>query len=120
MAVNHSIPEPFSLAIRTPLGNLIHTGDWKIDATPSLGPLTDEHRFRQLGEEGILAMMCDSTNAMREGISPSEKDISAGLREVIENAEGRVAITTFSSMRIFCITLIGLSTLCLKEALCME
>ncbi|MEM5492165.1 ribonuclease J [Hoeflea sp. AS16] len=97
VAVNHSIPEPFSLAIRTPLGKLIHTGDWKIDATPSLGPLTDEHRFRQLGEEGILAMMCDSTNAMREGISPSEKEVSAGLREVIEQAEGRVAITTFSS-----------------------
>ncbi|MCY0147190.1 ribonuclease J [Hoeflea sp. G2-23] len=97
VAVNHSIPEPFSLAIRTPLGNLIHTGDWKIDATPSLGPLTDENRFRQLGEEGILAMMCDSTNAMREGISPSEKEVSQGLREVIEQAEGRVAITTFSS-----------------------
>ena len=97
VAVNHSIPEPFSLAIRTPLGNLIHTGDWKIDPTPSLGPLTNENRFRQLGEEGILAMMCDSTNAMREGISPSEKDVSQGLREVIENAEGRVAITTFSS-----------------------
>ena len=97
VAVNHSIPEPFSLAIGTPLGKLIHTGDWKIDATPSLGPLTDENRFRQLGEEGILAMMCDSTNAMREGISPSEKEVSQGLREVIENAEGRVAITTFSS-----------------------
>lgn len=97
VAVNHSIPEPFSLAIRTPLGNLIHTGDWKIDATPSLGPLTDENRFRQLGEEGILAMMCDSTNAMRDGISPSEEEVSEGLRQVIENAEGRVAITTFSS-----------------------
>ncbi len=97
VAVNHSIPEPFSLAIGTPLGKLIHTGDWKIDATPSLGPLTDENRFRQLGEEGILAMMCDSTNAMREGISPSEREISQGLREVIEQAEGRVAITTFSS-----------------------
>lgn len=95
--VNHSIPEPFSLAIRTPLGNLVHTGDWKIDATPSLGPLTDENRFRQLGEEGILAMMCDSTNAMRDGISPSEQEVSQGLREVIEAAEGRVAITTFSS-----------------------
>lgn len=95
--VNHSIPEPFSLAIRTPLAKLIHTGDWKIDATPSLGPLTDENRFRQLGEEGILAMMCDSTNAMRDGISPSEQEVSQGLREVIEAAEGRVAITTFSS-----------------------
>ena len=97
IAVNHSIPEPFSLAIGTPLGKLIHTGDWKIDMTPSLGPLTDENRFRELGEEGILAMMCDSTNAMRDGVSPSEKEISAGLRGVIEQAEGRVAITTFSS-----------------------
>ncbi len=95
--VNHSIPEPFSLVIRSPLGNLIHTGDWKIDLNPSLGPLTDENRFRQLGEEGILAMMCDSTNAMREGVSPSEHEVSEGLRKLIEGSEGRVAITTFSS-----------------------
>ncbi|PWW04324.1 ribonuclease J [Hoeflea marina] len=95
--VNHSIPEPFSLVIRTPLGNLIHTGDWKIDLHPSLGPLTDETRFRQLGEEGILAMMCDSTNAMREGVSPSEQEVAKGLRGVIEAATGRVAVTTFSS-----------------------
>lgn len=95
--VNHSIPEPFALLIRTPLGDLVHTGDWKIDATPSLGPLTDEARLRAIGDEGVLALMCDSTNAMREGISPSEKEVSQGLREVIEAAEGRVAITTFSS-----------------------
>ncbi|MGO4353864.1 ribonuclease J [Rhizobium sp. RAF36] len=97
VAVNHSIPEPMSLMIRTPLGNVIHTGDWKIDHEPSLGPLTDETRFRQLGDEGVLAMMCDSTNALRDGVSPSEKDVSASLRKIIENAEGRVAITTFSS-----------------------
>src|ERR1700712_1722010 len=97
VAVNHSIPEPMSLMIRTPLGNILHTGDWKIDHEPSLGPLTDEARFRQLGDEGILALMCDSTNAMRDGVSPSEKDVSASLRNIIENAEGRVAITTFSS-----------------------
>lgn len=97
VAVNHSIPEPMSLMIRTPLGNVIHTGDWKIDHEPSLGPLTDETRFRQLGDEGVLALMCDSTNALRDGVSPSEKDVSASLRKIIENAEGRVAITTFSS-----------------------
>ena len=97
IAVNHSIPEPMSLVIRTPLGNVLHTGDWKIDTAPALGPLTDEKRFRELGDEGILALMCDSTNAMREGISPSEKDVSEGLRKVIEDAKGRVAITTFSS-----------------------
>ncbi|MCL6706667.1 ribonuclease J [Pseudomonas sp. R2.Fl] len=97
VAVNHSIPEPMSLVIRTPLGNLVHTGDWKIDHAPSLGPLTDEARFRAVGDEGVLALMCDSTNAMRDGISPSEEQVSEGLRQIIENAEGRVAITTFSS-----------------------
>jgi ribonuclease J len=97
IGVNHSIPEPMSLLIRTPLGNLVHTGDWKIDADPSLGPLTDEARFRQIGEEGVLAMMCDSTNAMRDGVSPSEREVSESLTKIIENAKGRVAITTFSS-----------------------
>ncbi len=97
IGVNHSIPEPMSLVIRTPLGNVVHTGDWKIDLEPALGPLTDEKRFRAVGDEGVLALMCDSTNAMREGVSPSEKNVSEGLREVIEKAEGRVAITTFSS-----------------------
>ena len=97
VAVNHSIPEPMSLFIRTPLGNVVHTGDWKIDIQPSLGPLTDEARFRAIGDEGVLALMCDSTNAMREGVSPSEQDVSDSLEKIIEEAEGRVAITTFSS-----------------------
>ncbi|MCP8895574.1 ribonuclease J [Shinella daejeonensis] len=97
IGVNHSIPEPMSLAIRTPLGTVVHTGDWKIDLDPSLGPLTDEQRFRQLGEEGVLALVCDSTNAVRDGISPSEHEVSESLRKVIEAAEGRVGITTFSS-----------------------
>ena len=97
VAVTHSIPEPMSLLIRTPLGNVVHTGDWKIDLEPSVGPLTDEARFRAIGDEGVLALMCDSTNAMREGVSPSEKDVSASLTKIIEEAEGRVAITTFSS-----------------------
>lgn len=97
IGVNHSIPEPMSLAIKTPLGTVIHTGDWKIDLEPSLGPLTDEHRFRQLGDEGVLALICDSTNALRDGISPSEQEVSESLTKIIENAEGRVGITTFSS-----------------------
>ena len=95
--VNHSIPEPVSLVMRTPLGTVIHSGDWKIDAEPALGPLTNEKRFRELGDEGILALMCDSTNAMREGVSPSEQAVGDSLRQIIENARGRVAITTFSS-----------------------
>ena len=97
VAVNHSIPEPVSLVIRTPLGAVIHSGDWKIDADPELGPLTNEKRFRELGGEGVLALMCNSTNAMREGISPSEKEVGESLRQIIEKAEGRVAITTFAS-----------------------
>jgi ribonuclease J len=97
IAVTHSIPEPVSLAIRTPLGMVLHTGDWKLDPEPEIGPLTDEARFRALGEEGVLAMMCDSTNALREGESPSEQAVGKGLREVIEAASYRVAVTTFSS-----------------------
>ena len=97
IAVSHSIPEPVSLAITTPLGRVIHTGDWKIDPAPVLGPSTDEARFRALGDEGVLALICDSTNALREGNSPSEQDVGKGIREVIEQAPGRVAITTFSS-----------------------
>ena len=88
VAVNHSIPEPMSLVIRTPLGNVVHTGDWKIDQAPSLGPMTDESRFRAIGDEGVLALMCDSTNPNRDGVSPSEEEVSHGLRKIIEDAEG--------------------------------
>ncbi|WFU48694.1 ribonuclease J [Sinorhizobium terangae] len=97
IGVNHSIPEPMSLVIRTPLGTIVHTGDWKIDLEPSLGPITDEARFRQIGEEGVLALVCDSTNALRDGVSPSEQQVSESLAKIIANAEGRVGITTFSS-----------------------
>ncbi|WP_090676757.1 ribonuclease J [Aureimonas jatrophae] len=95
--VTHSIPEPVALAIRTPAGTVLHTGDWKIDPTPALGDPTDEARLRQIGDEGVLAIVCDSTNAMREGVSPSERDVNQSLTEIIREAEGRVAITTFSS-----------------------
>lgn len=97
VAVTHSIPEPVSLAIRTPLGMVVHTGDWKIDPAPTVGPLTDEARFRALGDEGVVALVCDSTNALRDGDSPSEKQVGEGLRGVIEAAAGRVAVTTFAS-----------------------
>ncbi|MBR7652908.1 ribonuclease J [Brucella oryzae] len=97
VAVTHSIPEPVSLAITTPLGTVVHTGDWKMDPEPSLGPVIDEARFRALGDAGVLALICDSTNALREGESPSERQVGESLRELIENARGRVAITTFSS-----------------------
>lgn len=97
IAVTHSIPEPVSLAIRSLAGMVLHTGDWKNDTDPSLGPLTNSNRFEELGDEGVLALICDSTNAMRDGVSPSEQEVAEGLRKVIEAAEGRVAVTTFSS-----------------------
>ena len=97
IAVAHSIPEAVSLAVKTPLGMVIHTGDWKIDLAPSLGAPTDEKRFRELGDEGVLALVCDSTNAMREGVSPTERDVLNSLTEIISNEKGRVAVTTFSS-----------------------
>ncbi|MGB6117576.1 MAG: ribonuclease J [Mesorhizobium sp.] len=97
IAVAHSIPEPAALAITTPAGTVIHTGDWKIDPDPEIGPKTDEARLRALGDAGVLALVCDSTNAMREGESPSEKAVGQGIRAEIEKAPGLVAVTSFSS-----------------------
>jgi ribonuclease J len=95
--VSHSIPESNALAIRTPAGLVLHTGDWKRDPTPVIGLPTDEKRLREIGEEGVLALICDSTNITREGESPSEADVAIGLREVIGKATGRVVVTTFAS-----------------------
>ena len=95
--VTHSIPEPMSLAINTPLGRIIHTGDWKLDDDPTLGKNTDAEAFKRLGDDGVLALICDSTNAMRDGQSPTEREVSDSLANQISNARGRVAITTFSS-----------------------
>jgi len=93
----HSIPESNALIIRTPLGNVLHTGDWKIDPTPILGDATDETKLRALGQEGCLALVGDSTNAIREGRSPSEADVGKCIAELIKTAPGRVAVTTFAS-----------------------
>jgi ribonuclease J len=93
----HSIPESNALIIRTPGGTVLHTGDWKIDPTPILGDRTDEKKLRALGEEGCLALIGDSTNAVREGRSPSEADVGKTIAEIIKNARGRVAVTTFAS-----------------------
>ncbi|AGA64265.1 Metallo-beta-lactamase family protein, RNA-specific [Liberibacter crescens BT-1] len=95
--VNHSIPESMALIIKTPLGNILHTGDWKIDDSPILGDVTNKERFCALGDEGVLALMCDSTNAMRENLVFSEKDVEKSLYNIIKSASGRVAITMFSS-----------------------
>ncbi len=93
----HSIPEPSALAIRTPAGLIFHTGDWKLDATPLIGEPASESKLKALGDEGVLAMTCDSTNAMREGVSPSEADVARSLAKIIADAPRRVAVTTFAS-----------------------
>ena len=95
--VAHSIPESCALAIRTPAGLIVHTGDWKIDAAPMVGLPTDEARLRALGDEGVLALICDSTNVLREGESPSETDVARNLSALVGAAKGRVVITTFAS-----------------------
>ena len=95
--VAHSIPESSALAIRTPAGLVVHTADWKIDPTPIIGLPTDEARFRALGDEGVLALICDSTNVLREGESPSERDVAKTLAWLIGQAKGRVVVTTFAS-----------------------
>ncbi len=97
VSMSHSIPESNGLIIRTPLGTVFHTGDWKLDPTPVIGPATDEPKLRALGDEGCLALIGDSTNAIREGRSPSEVDVSKTLAELIAAAPARVAVTTFAS-----------------------
>jgi ribonuclease J len=96
-SVAHSIPESNALIIRTPHGNVLHTGDWKLDPTPVLGEPTDEAKLRALGEEGCHVLIGDSTNAVRDGRSPSEADVARNLAELIAAAPGRVAVTTFAS-----------------------
>ena len=95
--VAHSIPESNALAIRTPLGCVIHTGDWKIDPTPLVGGPTDAAKLSALGDEGVLALVGDSTNAIRDGRSPSETAVAQTLTELIRTAPARVAVTTFAS-----------------------
>jgi ribonuclease J len=93
----HSVPESHALAIRTPLGVVLHSGDWKLDPTPVLGAPTDVARLQEIGREGVLALVGDSTNAMREGRSPSEAEVARELAEVVREATGHIAFTTFSS-----------------------
>ena len=96
-SITHSIPEPNALVIRTPLGTVMHTGDWKLDPDPLIGEATDEAAFRRIGDEGVLAMVCDSTNALVQGHSGSEADVKKGLTDLIGTLKGKVAVTGFAS-----------------------
>ncbi len=93
----HSIPEGNALLISTPYGRIFHTGDWKLDDTPQLGDPSTEAELRAIGDEGVLALVCDSTNVFQEQASGSEAGVREGLDEVIKGATGRVLVTTFAS-----------------------
>ncbi|HYJ59116.1 MAG TPA: ribonuclease J [Methyloceanibacter sp.] len=95
--MSHSIPEPSAVVIRTPLGAALHTGDWKLDENPLTSSPTDEARLKALGADGVAALICDSTNAVRDGVSASEADVAATLARLVRDAPQRVAVTTFAS-----------------------
>jgi ribonuclease J len=95
--VTHSIPEMHAVALRTDKGIIMHTGDWKLDHSPMVGVTTDEATLAKYGDEGVLAMVCDSTNVFVEGESGSESDVRTNLTEVIRHCPERAVVTTFSS-----------------------
>lgn len=97
ITLTHSIPEPNGLAIRTPLGTILHTGDWKIDPDPLLGSVTDADAIRRLGDEGVLAMVCDSTNVFVDGVAGSEGDVRLALGKLIGSLKGKIAVGCFAS-----------------------
>jgi len=97
VTLTHSIPEPNAVAIRTPLGNVMHTGDWKIDDAPQIGAVTDSQTLTAFGDEGVRAIVCDSTNVLSAGRSGSEADVRQSLTALIGTLTGRVAVTTFAS-----------------------
>jgi ribonuclease J len=95
--MSHSIPEPSAVIIKTDLGTVLHTGDWKLDETPLTSAPTDVGRLKALGEEVVTALICDSTNAARDGVSPSEADVAVTLERLIAEAPKAVAVTIFAS-----------------------
>ena len=97
VTLTHSIPEPNAIAIRSRFGTVLHTGDWKIDPRPVLGKETDTTKLTEIGSEGVIAMICDSTNVFSEGRSGSESDVFDALSQIIGEQTGRVCVTTFAS-----------------------
>jgi len=97
ITLTHSIPEPNAIAITTPVGTVMHTGDWKFDPSPVIGPTADEEALKAYGDKGILAIVCDSTNVFTPGESGSEADILENLVSIIGNCKGKVAVACFAS-----------------------
>lgn len=94
---NHSIADSVAFAIKTPVGTIVHTGDFKIDTTPIVGEMIDLARFGELGNEGVLALMSDSTNVERHGFAMSERTVGATFRSLFENCRKRIIVATFAS-----------------------
>jgi ribonuclease J len=97
VTLTHSIPEPNAVVLRTAAGTVFHTGDWKLDPDPLIGPPADEVALRRLGDEGVLAIVCDSTNALRPGASGSEAELRRSLSSLIGRYDARVAVACFAS-----------------------
>lgn len=95
--ISHSIADSCALAIHTPVGMVVHTGDFKIDYTPIDGAVTDLARFAELGKEGVLLMMCDSTNVERPGYTMSESTVGVTFQNIFKRAKGRILVATFAS-----------------------
>ncbi|ARW48582.1 ribonuclease J [Acetobacter pasteurianus] len=95
--VTHSVPEAQSMVLRTPSGIVVHTGDWKFDPGPLVGPATDLNRLAEIGREGVLALVCDSTNVMKPGPSRSESEVRRSMTELVASLKGRIAVTCFAS-----------------------
>lgn len=97
ITITHSIAEPNGLKITTPLGSIFHTGDWKIDPNPLIGETTDINAIKKMGDDGVLAMICDSTNVFQEGESGSEIGVRDELAKIVKTKKGKVAIACFAS-----------------------
>ncbi|HLJ21414.1 MAG TPA: ribonuclease J, partial [Stellaceae bacterium] len=97
ITLTHSIPEPNAVVLRTPAGTVLHTGDWKLDPDPLVGPTADEAALRRLGDEGVLALVCDSTNALRPGGIGSEAAVKQSLELLVGQCRNRVAVACFAS-----------------------
>ncbi|MGH7035410.1 MAG: ribonuclease J, partial [Stellaceae bacterium] len=97
ITLTHSIPEPNAVVLRTPFGTVLHTGDWKFDADPLVGLTADQAALRRLGDEGVLAMICDSTNVLRPGEAGSEADVRRALIDLVGRCKERVAVACFAS-----------------------
>jgi ribonuclease J len=95
--IGHSIPDAMGICLRTPLGNVVHTGDFKFDHTPVDGKLSDFHELARFGQEGVLCLLSDSTRAENPGYTPSERTVGEAFREIMEGLEGRVIVATFAS-----------------------